>query len=181
MSNDVNIAQRVIYFRQIRDIPYRIALSLEEQDYCCATKPSMLATMLLSLGLETRRILCTFKWSDLGIPQDLLSLAPSSEDTHEYLEVLLPEKNIWVKVDATWDSSLKEAGFKISDWDGLTSTVLGVQPVRTFSPKESAEIIKEEDEENPEIRKKYLEDNRKFFIALNKWMRSFRDVNYPHP
>ncbi len=169
-----NLQPRISAFQEIRDIPYRIALTPEEQDYSCATKPKMLAEKLSALGLESRRILCEFRWHSLGIPAEVLRYAKSHTDTHEYLEVLIPESGEWVTVDPSWDARLKNAGLTISDWDGEHATAIGVTPIKTYSVDESACLIAAEESGDPDVRKKYLADNKEFFSALNAWLESKR-------
>ncbi|MEK7612839.1 MAG: hypothetical protein AAB449_01685 [Patescibacteria group bacterium] len=75
MGDKEKISERINTFEEIRDIPYHIGLTLEEEDCSCATKPTLLAKKLRTLGLESRRILCEFSWSALSIPQEVLHLA----------------------------------------------------------------------------------------------------------
>lgn len=169
-----DIEERVRFFKIVRDIPYYIATGEDEQDYCCVTKPLILDKMFTTLGLKSRHILCTFRWQDLGLPPDILELPHDDVDTHEYLEVLIPETDAWVKVDPNWDSWIKNSKISIADWDGLHDTILAVAPLEVYSPEESAKIIAEEEEGDPEVRKAYLEKNAQFFKSLNRWLESQR-------
>ncbi|MEK7612838.1 MAG: hypothetical protein AAB449_01680 [Patescibacteria group bacterium] len=81
---------------------------------------------------------------------------------------------MWVVVDPSWDRGLSKAGFRISEWNGLTPTVIGVDPLRTYTVEESKKLIEEEEEINPEIRANYLAENKEFFDALNLWMEEQR-------
>lgn len=173
-SKQSDIEQRIRYFRIARDIPYYIATGEDEQDYCCATKPLILDKLLATLGLKSRHILCTFKWEDLGLPAGILELPHDDVDTHEYLEVWIPETGAWVKVDPNWDNWIRNPKIPIADWDGLRNTILAVTPLEVYSPQESAKIIAEEEEGDPEVRRAYLEKNTQFFKSLNGWLESQR-------
>lgn len=172
----MNNETRINLFKMARDIPYKIALMPEEQDYCCATKPKILDLLLFTEGLKTRHILCTFRWSDLALPSDVLLKSVNEEDTHEFLEVFIPETGKWVAVDPSWDAALAGAGLRVADWDGFSPTTICVDPIQIFSPEESADLIAQEDNVSPEIRAAYLAENAEFFRALNNWMASVRNI-----
>jgi hypothetical protein len=171
---DKVMTERVRFFLIAREIPYYIGLKDDEQDYSCVTKPLVLDKMLATLGVESRHIICTFRWSDLSIPEQILAIPHDDEDTHEYLEVRIPETGQWVRVDPNWDSRLRDTGLPVADWDGMHDTVLAVKPLKTYPPEESARIIAKEDELDPEIRQEYLDKNREFFAAINRWLYSHR-------
>lgn len=164
------IEQRIRLFKIVRDIPYYIAVG-KEQDYCCLTKPEILERILQTVGLKSRHIICEFKWEDLGLPKEILGLSHENLETHEYLEVFIPERKKWVKVDPTWDSRIKHPKISVADWDGLNDTSLAVVPIKTYSSEGSAEFISKDTGED---REKYMKRNREFFIKLNKWLESLR-------
>lgn len=166
----MTIQERIIYFNFIRDIPYYIAVEEGETDFCCASKPMMLKVLLESLGLKVRRILADVKWSS-WIPKHIMKL-PHDKDTdnHEFLEVYIPEKKKWVKVDPTWDS--RQKAFPVPKWDGLSDTILCVKPDKIYSPEESKKMLETEDD--PAARKLYLEHHKEFFKAFNSWLQSQR-------
>jgi hypothetical protein len=154
----------------VRDIPYYIAVSDKEQGYECVTKPEILDRLLQTIELKSRHIICEFRWEDLRLPKEILKLPHEDPETHEYLEVWIPERKKWVKVDPTWDSRLRPK-LPIAEWDGLSNTKLAVIPIKILSPEESAAFIAQDIGEE---REKYMERNRKFFIALNRWLESIR-------
>ena len=85
MDIDADIEKRVSLFKFISDIPYKIALNSEEQDYCCSTKSLMLASLLEREGLKTRQIICDFNWVDMPLPEAVLSLPYMVEETtHQF-------------------------------------------------------------------------------------------------
>lgn len=169
-----DLSERIKLFRFVRDIPYRIGLAWEDQDYCCATKTPMLQKLFSTIGLESRRICCQFEWAGFGLPENILAIATTSEAGHEYLEVFVPEKKQWVKVDPTWDSDIKLTGLPIAEWDGLTSTVLAVSPSKTFSPEESLKINEEVDQTPREAWQEFFALNRPFLGAINNWLEQNR-------
>lgn len=163
------IEERIRFFEVVRDIPYYISLG-DEADYCCATKPIILDALLSKLGLEVRHILCQFRWSKMSLPEELLQIPHDDLETHEYLEVLIPENGKWVIVDPTWDRKIKHSSVPIAEWDGLSDTVVGIPVEKVWSPEESEKLNAEEDED----REVYLQRNGKFFDALNRWLESLR-------
>lgn len=165
------IDERIRLFKMVRDIPYYIAVNDGEQGYECVTKPEILSRLLRSIGLKTRDIVCYFKWDDLGLPKNILNVPHDDPETHGYIEVFIPETNKWVKTDPNWDGRLEHSKLSIADWDGLTDTKLAVIPIKTLSPEEST-VFNSQD--IGAEREKYMERNRKFFIALNKWLQSIR-------
>lgn len=165
------ISERIRLFRMVRDIPYYIAVG-NEQDYCCATKPIILDKLLQTIGLKSRHIICEFRWEDLGLPKELLKLRHEDFETHEYLEVWIPERKKWVKVDPNWDSRIKHSKITIAEWDGLNNTKLAVIPTKTLSIQKSKEFIVKD--ATPAERNAYMKKNGKFFIAFNKWLESIR-------
>jgi arylamine N-acetyltransferase len=170
MEHDIEERKRL--FRLARDIPFRTALSIQDQGYACVAKPEILDRMLQTLGLESRHIICKFNWEDLGVPDDVLEHDHETPETHEYLEVYLPEEDKWVKVDPNWDSKIQHPEIPIAEWDGKTDTKLAVKPVETLSPEESKEFI--EQDSTKEARKDYFKRNREFFKAMNQWLESLR-------
>ena len=172
-SNETKMRKR--YFRMVRDIPYYIAVG-DEQDYCCATKPLMLDKLLSTLGLKSRHILCTFRWSKLGLPPEVLAIPHDDEDTHEFLEVQIPETGAWVRVDPNWDSRIRNLNLPISEWDGIHDTPVAVPAEKIYTAEESEKLIAEEEAADAAVRKEYLERNKDFFIAINKWIDSQRVV-----
>ena len=83
----MTIEERKSAFYFIRDIPYKIGLTLEEQDYCCSSKAVMLEKLLNALGLKTRNLICKFDWTQTPLPNAILSLPRDSGETHQFLEV----------------------------------------------------------------------------------------------
>jgi hypothetical protein len=167
------VEERIKLFKFVRDVPYYIAVDLE-QDYCCTTKSVMLQKLLASEDIESRLIRCTFSWEESNLPKEILDLFKDKEEAHQYLEVKIPESGQWVKVDPTWDIKLSNL-FEISEWDGLHDTLLAVQSTKTFSPEESLKLALEEDIGDTEVQE-YLKRNKDFYIAVNKWLEENRTI-----
>ena len=167
-----NLDERKRLFVMARDIPFRTPLFLEEQGYACVAKPEILDRMLQTLGLETRHRITKFRWEDHGIPEKILKYAHEDPETHEYLEVKIPETGEWAEVDPTWDSRIQHEKFPALEWNGKTGTGLAVNPLEKLSVKESKEFIEQDSTE--EARREYFEKNSEFFKALNKWLQAQR-------
>jgi hypothetical protein len=168
---DLNERKRV--FVMARDIPFRTPLSLDDQGYACVAKPEILDRMLQTLGLESRHRITKFRWEDHNIPEKILKHTHEDPETHEYLEVKIPETGEWVEVDPTWDSRIQHPEFPTLEWNGKTGTGLAVEPVEKLSVEESREFIEQDSTE--EARREYFEKNREFFRALNNWLQDRRD------
>lgn len=156
-------------FSRIRDIPYRIPLTSQEADLSCTGKHKQLKLVLEEAGFEVRWRVCTFKWSDLDLPTELMSTKHDDDSTHAYLEVLV--NGVWKIVDATWDASLSRV-LPVSEWDGESDTQIAVKCLSTYSPEESAKIIADE---SPEVIESDLETNGELYSAFNDWLKRERD------
>jgi hypothetical protein len=169
----MSLEERKRLYILARDIPFRTPLSIEEQGYACVAKPEILDQMLQNQGLESRHRITKFRWEDHRIPEKILKHTHEDPETHEYLEVKVPETGEWVEVDPTWDSRIRHPKFPTLEWDGKTETGLAVEPVEKLSVKESREFIEQDSTE--EARREYFKKkNRQFFKALNKWLQEKR-------
>ncbi|MCK5629946.1 MAG: hypothetical protein KAI26_04985 [Nanoarchaeota archaeon] len=151
-------------FNSIRDIPYRIALKWGEEDNCCSGKHEKLFNLLTKQGYKVRYRVCVFLWSSLNLPQELEKIPHDDDCTHTYLEIYLDDT--WKILDATWDSGLKNI-FQINEWDGKSDTEIALEPIETFTPERSLEIVKNQ---NESLIKKDLKINGKFYKAFNGWL-----------
>lgn len=173
MRTDILNEQRIRMFNIVRDIPYYISTG-KEQDYSCATKPFLLDILMKSLGLKVQHILCTFKWEYLSLPEKLASIPHDDVETHEYLKVYIPEIKEWINLDPTWDSNIQHKSFKISYWNGVSSTPIAVPIEHEWSPQESIKLIEEEDNISEDERNNYIKRNGEFFRAFNTWLHELR-------
>jgi arylamine N-acetyltransferase len=166
VNKNMNIIKE---FEKIRDIPYRIPLSLEEPDECCSGKADMLFKILKKSGYDVRYRICTFRWSDLDLPKEIQNISHDDESSHAYLEVNINGK--WKIVDATWDKKLKGI-FNINEWDGKSDTEIAVPVRECLSPEKSTKYIKHTS--TPEAIAADLKVNREFYQAFNKWLNTKR-------
>jgi len=154
----------LVAFKKVQQIPYRIQLSISEGDYSCTGKAAQLKELLEKAGYKVRYIVCEFRWSDLGLPQNLLNVKHEDSCTHTYLEAFIDGK--WIKIDPTWDSALHRI-LPVATWNGKSDTVLAVKPFNTFSAQKSAEIMSNVNDSE------VLEDLKKngaFYKAFNDWL-----------
>jgi len=156
-------------FKKIRDISYKIPLSLMDSDDSCSGKHISLFKKIREAGYNVRYKVCTFLWSDLNLPENLKIIPHENECTHSYLEVKIGNK--WKIVDATWDKSL-EGLLPVNDWDGKSDTVVAVPVQKCFSPEKSAKIMQKSLEEQSIIDD--LKKNGDFYKAFNEWLEKYR-------
>lgn len=172
----MSVAERIACFEFIKNIPYEIGLPYGAPGYCCSSKSKMLARLLEAMGLETRQIICGFDWTETPLPQDLLALPREAGETHQFMQVFIPEKQEWVDCDPTWDQGLQKAGFDIAEWDGLNDTILAVKPHRIYTPEEVQQLMIEYSD--PDTIRLHFERCDKFYRGLNKWMKDIRHQDY---
>ena len=165
----MNNLQKV--FIEIRDIPYGIPLAYGTEDRCCAGKHKKFLEILKKDGYDVRWRVCTFKWSTMSLPENLLTVPHDDNSTHVYLEVMVGGE--WKKVDATWDKPLENI-LPVNEWDGLSDTKIAVPVISTYSPEESFSIM---EGESKEIVEADLEVNGSFYKALNAWLEEVRLKN----
>jgi arylamine N-acetyltransferase len=165
----VVLVDSISYFTFVRDIPFRLPLSIDEPAPYCVDKHVVLKTLLSSLGFKVRYALCRWLWSSLDMPESLKEIPHEDHAVHVYLEVYNKEKARWMTVDATWDKGLAPK-LPVSEWDGRSDTIIAVKPVESLKP---IEIQEEFDKLKPRIQQA-IKVNGKFFEALNKWMESIR-------
>jgi ribosomal protein S18 acetylase RimI-like enzyme len=160
-------------FNQIRDIPYRIPLALDETEGeyggSCLYKVELLKNLLESEGLECRYRICTFLWSQLNIPEEVMKAEHNDNAEHVWLEVLINNK--WIILDPTWDIGLTRI-FSINSWDGISDTKPAVKPSEIFDVDTSAAMMKFDDYEGELV--KDLAVNGEFYKELNNYFEKIR-------
>ena len=129
-------------FALVRDMPYRRASSrrpeaiVEEWRGTCSGKHYLLADLFRELGLESRVIMCTHRFTaeNTGhFPAELRGLAAVSPvpDVHTYLRVNTAEG--WTVVDATWPSSAGPLGMKVNrDFAPGKDMTIAWDPIETL-------------------------------------------------
>ena len=155
-------------FNKIRDLPYKIPVSLKEEDFCCSGKAIFLKNVLEEQGYKIRYRVCSFSWTSINLPEKVFNIPHEDLSTHVYLEILIDNK--WIIMDATWDSKLNKI-FDINNWDNKTNNKIAVEPIETFTPEKSLDIMENIDE------KEILDDlkiNGEFYKAFNDWLEEIR-------
>lgn len=110
-------------FALVRDMPYRRASSrapeviLREWRGTCSGKHYLLAALFGELGLESRVIMCTHRFTPGNtrhFPAELRALLAAGPvpDVHTYLQVNTAQG--WTAVDATWPSSAAPLGMPVN-------------------------------------------------------------------
>lgn len=159
------------FFEHEQTIPYRIPLSVDETDNCCAGKHIRLKKNFEELGIPTRYRICWFRWSDTPIPSTLRTLPHEDDCTHLYLEILIDDH--WLPVDATWDPGLAPL-LPISLWSTpFNGTTVAVPSYKTLSPEDSEADMRAF---NVEVVEQDLKKNGIFFKALNDWLVDVRNM-----
>ena len=161
-------------FKKIRDIPYALGEDgdieglLRDGKGGCARKHLYLLPRLQQLGYEVDIGIAQFDWRDLPIPKEILVLLKQPIQHHMFLYVGINSANI--EIDATWDSGMKELGFPILNWDGVSPTGISVEgknprkqnlnvlKARSFISSSLQTFVKRENEPTP------------FNDAFNEWM-----------
>ncbi|MBT3404575.1 transglutaminase domain-containing protein [archaeon] len=130
---------RIKVFEKIRDIPYHISESVEDQGFRCWDKNRLLLNEFKKLGYEARLIVTKFSWDKQSLPKDLVLQAPANHDVHPFVEIKI--KGEWIRVDATLDKGFSN----FNKWDGETDTSISINYDLICTPEESMELNKKED------------------------------------
>lgn len=152
--------RRIEAFKVIRDIPYKI--SSPDQDSSCVTKNRMMAEIFQRLGYKVKFFQGNFTWESIGLPSDIIKLAPNShKPRHIFMKIYVPEVAKDIVVDVTWNKKINHS-IKPSNWTGFTDSNVAVD---CFD-------IQELVVNNPEeIRKKPITaEYRKFVNEINRFI-----------
>lgn len=160
-------------FNQVRDIPYRIPLSLDETEGeyggSCLYKVELLKKLLETEGLECRYRIGIFLWSQLNLPEEIMKAEHNDRGEHVWLEVCI--NNQWIILDPSWDIGLVKI-FSINSWDGISDTKLAVNPIEILDVSASEDIMNFDNYEEA-----FLEDlviNGEFYKTLNIYFDQIR-------
>lgn len=156
-------------FNSIRDIPYSIALTAEEEDNCCSGKSNKLLSILTKKGYNIRWRVCEFNWRDLNLPLEIEEIPHEDLCTHAFLEINI-EGN-WRTLDPCWDKGLRKT-FHVNEWGGKSNTEIAVKPVKILTPKESQDLMK--NQPNKSITEQDLKVNGAFYNAFNEYLEKER-------
>lgn len=154
-------------FELIRDIPYRIPLTLEDTSVDCDKKHKLLSELLTRENYTVRFRVCVFLWSQQSLPQEILAISHEDRCEHLFLEIFRNEK--WEVLDITWDKRLRNQ-FVISEWN-LVDNPIAIKPLEIYPPNYSKPLVHNENESS------FLEDIKisgDFYKALNDWLEKIR-------
>lgn len=167
-------------FALVRDMPYRRASSrrpeaiIAEWRGTCSGKHYLLSDIFRELGLESRVIMCTHRFTPentLHFPPELRELVAVSPvpDVHTYLRVNTTEG--WTVVDATWPSSAGPLGMTVNrEFKPDRDMTLACQPIETLpvpegvDPQEFKErVIREFCGTSSQVRDEFIE-------GMGRWL-----------
>jgi hypothetical protein len=154
-------------FESIRDLAYKIPLTLEDTAVDCDKKHKLLAEALIKENYEVRFRVCVFLWSQQNLPQEILAIPHEDRCEHVYLEIF--RNNTWNVLDITWDKGLKNH-FAICAWDA-TDNAIAVEPLKIYPPEYNQPLTHNETEDS------FQEDIKisgTFYEALNDWLEKER-------
>ena len=129
-------------FALVRDMPYRRASSrkpeaiIEEWRGTCSGKHYLLADIFREMGLESRVIMCTHRFTadNTGhFPTELRDLVAHGPvpDVHTYLRVKTAQG--WMVVDATWPSSAGPLGMTVNrEFRPGSDMTIACDPIETL-------------------------------------------------
>ena len=167
-------------FALVRDMPYRRASSrkpeaiIEEWRGTCSGKHYLLADIFRELGLESRVIMCTHRFTaeNTGhFPAELRKLVAQGPvpDVHTYLRVNTVEGSM--VVDATWPSSAGPLGMTVNrDFRPGSDMTIACDPIETlpvpegWDPQDFKEqVIREFCGESSAVRDEFI-------VGLSRWL-----------
>ena len=167
-------------FALVRDMPYRRASSrkpeaiVEEWRGTCSGKHYLLADVFREMGLESRVIMCTHRFTaenTTHFPGELRELVASGSvpDVHTYLRVNTAAG--WTVVDATWPFSAGPLGMTVNHaFQPGRDMMVACDPIDTYEvpegrdPQEFKEhLIAEFCGESSQIRDEFIE-------GMSRWL-----------
>ena len=129
-------------FALVRDMPYRRASSrkpeaiVEEWHGTCSGKHYLLADIFREMGLESRVIMCTHRFTPENtrhFPAELRELVAEGPvpDVHTYLRVKTAQG--WMVVDATWPTSAGPLGMTVNrEFTAGKDMTIACDPIETL-------------------------------------------------
>ncbi|MBN1646177.1 hypothetical protein JW868_04020 [Candidatus Woesearchaeota archaeon] len=141
----------------------------------CTAKHTALQACCRCVGIKCVQVICTFRWGNQGIlfPKELQSILDEGEwdHGHNFLQI---EKNKETKIDVdiTWNTRLKEYGFKTFPevWDG-ESSFIGLKYKNRWDDADmkakKIELIESLPQELRERRQRFLREFVKWIHRIN--------------
>jgi len=156
-----SLEARLNIFQRIRDMPYAVIPELVDgENYIdilklgrgsCTPKHFLLGQMYQRLGLLVLYAVYPYRWDNtlFDYPPHLRKLAEDLPISH-HLACRVEINDELVLVDATLDPPLEKVGLTVNkDWDGLSNTLLPMNPCgeeELYSPAEACLMRPEYDE-----------------------------------
>lgn len=159
-------------FFTIRDIPYRIPLSLDEESCNCAGKAIQLFAICEEVWVPCRYRVCEFFRSDLWLPEDISTIPHDDLTTHVFLEICIKDERYCV--DPTRDNGLQSI-LPVTERNGVSSTYFAVKPIR-FYDLVTSHTIMTADHQEQDITDDLVK-HRIFYEALNTRFETVRQSN----
>lgn len=178
---------RISIYQHIRDIPYAIVPSLRDPKTgpsgmirmnkgSCVPKHFLMALMMGELGLQVKYVTHLFNWNDPAIkfPPALRKVAKNMPIT-AHLATKVSIEGRWTLVDATYDLSLKKAGFPVNEsWDGASDTKNAVIPIEEVVHESLQERLSFAGKRVGEYTDKERSAYAEFTKKLNYWLEELR-------
>ena len=177
-ADDSLTAERA--FALVRDMPYRRASSrrpeaiVQEWRGTCSGKHYLLADIFREMGLESRVIMCTHRFTaeNTGhFPAELRELVAGGPvpDVHTYLRVKTADG--WMIVDATWPTSAEPLGMKVNgEFSPARDMSIACDPIETLPVPEGMDpqdfkeqVIAEFCGDSCQVRDEFIE-------GLGRWL-----------
>ena len=167
-------------FALVRDMPYCRASSrkpeaiIEEWRGTCSGKHYLLADIFREMGLESRVIMCTHRFTPENtrhFPAELRELVAEGPvpDVHTYLRVKTAQG--WMVVDATWPTSAGPLGMTVNrEFTAGKDMTIACDPIETLpvpegmDPQEFKEqVIRDFCGESSAVRDEFIE-------GMGRWL-----------
>ena len=167
-------------FALVRDMPYRRASSrkpeaiVEEWRGTCSGKHYLLADIFREMGLESRVIMCTHRFTadNTGhFPAELRDLVAHGPvpDVHTYLRVKTAQG--WMVVDATWPSSAGPLGMTVNrEFRPGSDMTIACDPIETLPVPEGQDPQEFKEQVIAEFCGDSSQVRDDFIVGMGRWL-----------
>jgi hypothetical protein len=172
--------KRIGAFERIRDIPYGNIGSRNPYDVLmanqgtCSGKHALLKLVLEALGYEVQSWFARHDFRRFPIhpwPPELREFQEMTlPDYHDFLKVHIDER--WVTIDAIFDPPLKNLGFPVQDWNGISEMQLPIVSEEIFPAEGAMEDHKQR--LIGALPANQQADRKKFLETLTAWLQQKR-------
>lgn len=156
-------------FEDIRERPYRVAVSADAPADNCYFKGVELIKMMTTLGYTMRGRVGEINWHDWPLPQDILALMNTdAPETHFYPEILMDDGN-WYVLDPSLNKAFAQKfGLPYSEFGAANMPCFRI--TRLYEPNEQAPYAWSWLSDKTVI-ERYTEKMGPFMNALNEWLK----------